>query len=143
MHKANTKTTELRIDVVALLWKKHYQKLLNWQAVRGVEAMEQKNYELAKTLKQELSGVVNLVDFRVFGSMARGDEGEYSDMDVFLEVESISKELKEKIFNIVWEVGFKHFVFISPLIFTRDEVEKSPLRLSPVVRNIMDEGVVV
>ena len=105
--------------------------------------MEQKNYELAKNLKQKLSGIVHLIDFRVFGSMARGDENEYSDMDVFLEVESISKELKEKIFDIVWEVGFEHFIFISPLIFTRDEVEKSPLKVSPIVRNIMEEGVIV
>lgn len=107
------------------------------------EMMEQKNYELAKKLKQKLSGIVHLIDFRVFGSRARGDEDEYSDMDVFLEVESISKELKEKIFDIVWEVGFEHFIFISPLIFTRDEVEESPLKVSPVVRNIIEEGVIV
>lgn len=105
--------------------------------------MEQKNYELAKNLKEKLSEVVCLVDFRVFGSRARDDEDEYSDMDVFLEVESLDKELKEKILDIVWEVGFEHFIFISPLIFTRDEVEKSPLKASPIVRNIAEEGVMV
>ena len=105
--------------------------------------MEQKKYELAKMLKQELSSVVHLVDFKVFGSMVRGDEDEYSDMDVFLEVESISKEVKKKIFDIVWEVGFEHLIFISPLIFTRDEIEKSPLKLSPVVKNIMNEGLTI
>lgn len=105
--------------------------------------MEQKDYEIAKKLKEKLSGVVHLIDFRVFGSKTRGDENEYSDMDVFLEVESLNKELKEKIFNIVWEVGFEHFIYISPLIFTKDEIEKSPLKASSIVRNIIEEGIIV
>ncbi len=105
--------------------------------------MEARDYEIAKKLKERLSEVVQLVSFRVFGSRARGDEDEYSDMDVFLEVESLNKELKEKIHDIVWEVGFENFIVISPLIFTRHEIEQSPLRASPIVRNIVEEGVIV
>ncbi|HLA47881.1 MAG TPA: nucleotidyltransferase domain-containing protein, partial [Nitrospinota bacterium] len=63
------------------------------------------------------------------------------DMDVFIEVESINKVLKELILDTVWEVGFKNFIVISPLIFTRDEIERSALRSSPIVRNIVEEGV--
>ncbi|MBU2444720.1 MAG: nucleotidyltransferase domain-containing protein [Bacteroidetes bacterium] len=103
--------------------------------------MEQKDYEIAKELKERLSEAVQLIDFRIFGSRARGDSQEYSDMDIFLEVESLNRELKEKIFNIVWEVGFEHFIFISPLIFTRNEIEKSPLKVSSIVKNIVTEGV--
>ncbi len=103
--------------------------------------MKQKDLEIAKTLKEKLSNVVQIIDFRVFGSRARGDEDEYSDMDVFLEVESLNKALKEKISNIVWEVGFEHFIVISTLIFTRDEIEKSPLKASPILKNIVEEGV--
>jgi len=102
-----------------------------------------KDYEIAKKLKERLSEIVQLIDFRVFGSRARGDADEYSDMDVFLEVESLNKELKEKIREIVWEVGFENFIVISPLIFTKDEIEESPLRVSPVVKNIIEEGVIV
>ena len=102
-----------------------------------------KDYEIAKKLKERLSEIVQLIDFRVFGSRARGDADEYSDMDVFLEVESFNKELKEKIREIVWEVGFENFIVISPLIFTKDEIEESPLRVAPVVKNIIEEGVIV
>ncbi len=105
--------------------------------------MKPKDYEIAKKLKERLSEVVQLIDFRVFGSRARGDEDEYSDMDIFLEVESLNKELEEKISDIAWEVGFENFIFISPLIFTKDEIENSPLRSSPIVRNIKEEGVVM
>ncbi|MBI4824310.1 MAG: nucleotidyltransferase domain-containing protein [Nitrospirae bacterium] len=105
--------------------------------------MRQKDLEIAKRLKERLSEAVYLIDFRVFGSRARGDEDEYSDMDVFIEVKSLDRELKEKILDIVWEVGFEHFIVISPLIFTKDEIENSPLKVSPIVRNIVEEGVVV
>ena len=102
-----------------------------------------KDRQIAEALKKRLSAVVKLVDFRVFGSRIKGGADEYSDMDVFLEVESLNKELKEKIREIVWEVGFENFIVISPLIFTKDEIEESPLRVSPVVKNIIEEGVIV
>lgn len=103
--------------------------------------MKPKDYEIANKLKERLSAVVNLIDFRVFGSRARGDADDLSDMDVFLEVESLNKELKERISDIVWEVGFESFVVISPLIFTKDEIENSPIRSSPIVKNISKEGI--
>lgn len=105
--------------------------------------MKPRDYEIAKELKERLSEVIELIDFRVFGSRARGDEDGYSDMDVFIEVESINKELKEIIRNVVWEVGFEYSIYISPLIFTRYEIEDSPLRASPIVKNINEEGVKV
>ncbi len=103
--------------------------------------MTQKDYEIAKKLKERLSEVVQLIDFKVFGSRARGKADEYSDMDIFIEVETLNKELKQKILDMAWEVGFEHFVFISPLIFTRYEIEESPLRASPIIESISEEGV--
>lgn len=105
--------------------------------------MEARDYEIAKKLKMRLSEVVQLVDFRVFGSRARGDAGKYSDIDVFIEVEYLDRELKRKIREIVWEIGFENSVYISSLIFTRYEIEDSPLKVSPIVKNIRKEGVFV
>lgn len=105
--------------------------------------MKTKDYEIANELKERLSKVVHLIDFRIFGSRARGDEGEYSDMDVFIELEYLDSQTKEKIRDIVWETGFENSLYISPLIFTRHEIEKSPLKASPILKNINEEGVKV
>lgn len=98
---------------------------------------------IATKLKQRLATVVTLVDFRIFGSRARGDADEYSDMDVFVEVGQLDKSLKERILDAAWEVGLDNHMVISPLIFSRDEIENSPLRSSPIIKAIIAEGVFV
>ncbi|MGQ3683464.1 MAG: nucleotidyltransferase domain-containing protein [Candidatus Loosdrechtia sp.] len=103
--------------------------------------MKENDLKVARELKKRLSEIVQLVDFRVFGSRARGEADEYSDMDVFIEVENMDKECENKKDDIVWEVGFENSVYISPLIFTRYEIEVSPLRVSPIVKNIEREGI--
>jgi uncharacterized protein len=105
--------------------------------------MTEHDRTIASQLKKRLATVVTLVDFRVFGSRARGDADEYSDMDVFVEVGQLDKYLKESILDIVWEVGFDNYMVISPLIFSRDELKNSPLRSSPIVKAIIAEGVFV
>jgi predicted nucleotidyltransferase len=101
------------------------------------------DYTIARDLKLRLASAVSLVDFRVFGSRARGDSDEYSDMDVFIEVDQLNRSLKERIMDIAWEVGFENFMVIAPLIFSRDELENSPLRSSSIVKAITAEGVAV
>jgi len=102
--------------------------------------MNDRDRGVALELKNRLAGLVKLVDFSVFGSRARGNAMEDSDMDVFIEVENMDKDLKKRVQDAAWEVGFENFMVISPLIFTRDELENSPLRSSPIVRVIKEEG---
>lgn len=109
-------------------------------SVKG-ENMPARDSEIAKELKQRLLTKVRIVDFRLFGSRARGDASEYSDMDVFLEVEELDAEIKNEIMDVMWEVGFDHGIVIAPLIFTRNEIEKTALRSSQIVKNILEEGV--
>lgn len=103
--------------------------------------MNPKDYLIAKELKKKLSNVVPVRSLIVFGSRSKGTSDEYSDMDVSIVVASLGEETKENIYDIVWEVGFENFIVISPLIFTTDEFENSPLRSAPIVKNIMNEGV--
>jgi len=105
--------------------------------------MTANDLKVALELKQRLAKQAKLVDFRVFGSRARGDADETSDMDVFVEVESLTPEVKERIHELTWEVGFKHFMVISALVVSRYELEKTALRSSPIIRNIAREGVAV
>lgn len=106
-------------------------------------AMNEKDRMIARELKQRLIPVVDVVDIRVYGSRARGTAQEHADLDVFVEVETIDKKTKDRIADIAWEVGLHHLIHISPLVFSRDDIEKSPQRSSPIVRTIQREGISV
>lgn len=106
--------------------------------------MYDQDKEMAEDLKQRLSDRgIPVVDFMVFGSRAREDAVEFSDMNIFIEVEDLSKEIKMKILDAVMEVVFEHSIYISPIIFTRAEIEESDLGGSPIIANIYQEGVKV
>ncbi len=106
-------------------------------------ALLDKDHSIAWQLKAKIETIAKLVDFRVFGSRARGDADEYSDLDVFIEFEAVDRELEERVSDIAWELGLENRLVISPLIFSRSEVEESPLRISSIVKAILAEGVSV
>jgi hypothetical protein len=62
-------------------------------------------------------------------------------MDVFVEVEKNNDTITTQVRRLAWKVGFYHYITIVPLLFTRDQLENSPLRAAPIVQNIMKEGV--
>jgi len=103
--------------------------------------MKEHDYKILCELKKRLSEKIILLDIRLFGSRSREDADEFSDFDVFIETETLDREIKEIIKNIAWEVGIENRAVISPLIFSRYELTDSPLRYSPVVQNIMNEGI--
>jgi len=105
--------------------------------------ISQKDLQTARKLKERVSKMTPLIDFRLFGSRARGDADEYSDMDIFMEFETVDKELKNRIKNAAFELSLETGIVVTTLLFSRYEIEESPLRSSPIIRVIMDEGVPV
>jgi predicted nucleotidyltransferase len=104
------------------------------------EFLEDFDYIIAQRLKRRLSSKIPVIDMRVFGSRARGDSEKDSDMDVFIEIERYTRETEEFIRDMAWETGLEYLVHISPLIFSKDDIEHSPLRSSPILSNVMEEG---
>ena len=105
--------------------------------------MTQNDFQIAKKLKDRISIITPLIDFRLFGSRARGDADEYSDMDIFMEFETIDRALRNRFKNASWEMTMETGIIVTTLLFSRHEIEDSPLRSSPIIRVIMEEGVPV
>jgi len=105
--------------------------------------MTERDALIARTLRLRLQNAVPLVELRVYGSRARGDGDEWSDLDVFVEVEESSTEILDLIADTAWELSLEHLVHVSPIVYTRHQLEATPQRSSPLVRNVMREGVTV
>jgi predicted nucleotidyltransferase len=80
-------------------------------------------------------------DVWAFGSRARGDATWESDLDVCVVVDQLTSEDRYTLWNIAWEIGFEQDMLISAVPFSKDEFEHGPCSESPLVLNILREGI--
>ena len=106
--------------------------------------------ELAEMTREIVSLYENvygedLVDVYLYGSYARGDYSDQSDVDFVAIVHGDRRSLQEKL-RTVWdvssEIGQNYSVVISPTVIPYDEFETWRTRL-PYYQNIITEGLQV
>jgi len=103
--------------------------------------MASSDRQTALEFKQRVLALVPILEFCVFGSRARGDTTPESDLDVFLVVDHIDIDLRERIPEVAWEVGFENDVVLSTFVVTVDQLEHGPMGISPIVRKIEEKGI--
>ncbi len=103
----------------------------------------EKSLKLAKKVKQMLieSGI-SPIKTVMFGSRARGDAGPQSDLDLFVIVEKRTPEIRKKISNCAWKVGFDAEVIIQTVVMTNDQLD-GPEGSSLLISDVNAEGVPV
>lgn len=78
----------------------------------------------------------------LFGSKARGDDDEESDIDLLLLTSRpISWSERKAINDALYEIQVKHSTIISPLIATVADWNEGPFAVLPIRREISDQGV--
>jgi len=97
----------------------------------------------APEFRRRVAAVVRVRQVWVFGSRARGDAEQDADLDVFVEVEDVSPEQRQRISDLAWEVGSARDLVISTTVSTRAHLEEGPIGASPLVLNVRREGVPV
>lgn len=94
-------------------------------------------------LRSRLETIVPVLDLRVFGSRSRGDAGEDSDLDVFVQLETLDRPLREKIHDLAWEIGFEYDRVISTFVVTETQIREGAVGASPLLAKVLEEGIVV
>jgi predicted nucleotidyltransferase len=87
--------------------------------------------------------VDRLSDVRLYGSYARGDQNDCSDIDVMILLDMDRVEARKhlgQICEIAFEVDAGHGVIISPLVRSKHDYERLK-KLPGLYSNIMREGV--
>lgn len=104
-------------------------------------------HEAARLFKrlaqQALPG--RILDVRIFGSMARGDDGPDSDLDLLFLVDERDMVLEDEIFRLLYQVyeAFDYPFVISPRIMSAAHFNELLTLERAFARNVLAEGVAV
>jgi predicted nucleotidyltransferase len=105
--------------------------------------LSNRDKQIVHAFKRRLEEFVNIVDLRVFGSRARGDNDPDSDLDIFIVVEDLTPDLRRSISEIAWEIGFEHDQVISTTVTTSYNLEHGAMGANPLIFSIDREGIPV
>lgn len=98
-----------------------------------------------KELKQSLENLLGPHAFRMvlFGSRARGDYSDESDVDVAILVRRLTREMKHRILDKVAEIELEYLLPISVLVFSEDEFDHLKYRERRIAIDIEREGILL
>lgn len=95
--------------------------------------------ELKETLKGMLGD--SLKGLFLYGSRARGDYDEDSDIDIAIIVDGLTQELKTEIINKIVEIETRHFIPLSTLVMSKEDFEFLKKRERRIALDIEKEGI--
>ena len=99
--------------------------------------------ETLKELKESLKTFLGdrLLTMTLFGSIARGDDTDESDIDVAIVIRGLTRELKHQILDRVAEIELHHFMPVSALVLSEDEFIRLKKRERRIALDIEEEGI--
>ncbi len=106
--------------------------------------METRDREIVKRFRHLLESRVKPYRVIVFGSRARGEASEDSDLDVLVILpDAVDWETRLFISRCAWEAGFEEGILITPVVMSRQEAEESPERSSLLMEAVRREGIAI
>jgi len=77
----------------------------------------------------------------LYGSKARGDYDEDSDVDLAIIIDTITKSIKDNIVKAVIEIETEYLTVISPLLLTRVQFEELKRKERRIALDIESDGI--
>ena len=104
--------------------------------------MEQFIYKIVKELKKKISDKYELHEMRVFGSSVHGERRIDSDIDVFVHLPQVNRQIEENLFDIAYDLELKYDCLIDLIVFSDDSIRERYAR-APIYQKVLAEGTVV
>ena len=97
--------------------------------------MNKKASLIAREFKKSAENRHHNTEIKLFGSSARGDSTDISDIDIMVRLPEVNREIEEDLFNIAYELELKFDCLIDVIAFPENMD-----RDIPIYANIEKEG---
>ena len=104
--------------------------------------------QLTRTERQILAELVDSIrrdfgasEILLYGSAARGELQEGSDIDLMVVLPEVNWDIEKRLASRCFQSELRCGRVISTVCFTREELDHSPLRVSPLVLRVRKEGI--
>lgn len=99
--------------------------------------------EISKKFAERIHTLVPDAKVLLYGSTARGEMDEFSDIDIYVEVPDTcdAESIKLQVSDFAWEIGFEHERIIQAVVYRKSDVWDTPRRSSPFIKAIYSEGI--
>jgi predicted nucleotidyltransferase len=104
--------------------------------------MSQTIEEILKELKKQITNKYDISEMRLFGSSARGDRRVDSDIDVFIILPKINRQIEEDLFDIAYDLELKYDCLIDLIVFSEDTM-KGHYSTSSIYLKAVEEGAII
>lgn len=99
--------------------------------------------EILEEIKKELIALVGdrLLRIVLFGSRARGDHSDHSDVDLAIVIRGLTRDLKHRVLEKVAEIELKHLMPVSAFVVSEEEFNRLKERERRIALDIESEGI--
>ena len=104
--------------------------------------MDEHTIMIVNEFKEMVSAKYPLVEMRVFGSTARGEQTPESDIDVFIHVPVVNREIEEAVFDIAYDLELKYDCLLDVIVLSNENL--TDFHAKPMIyRDMIEEGITV
>ena len=84
------------------------------------------------------------VELRIFGSVARGDYHEHSDVDILVVLPvPVNNSIEEQVFDMAYDIELEYGLVIGTIVYSKDFWYSDRAAAMPLYKNIQREGLFV
>jgi hypothetical protein len=112
-------------------------------AMAGLEHLTKEERKAVADIKRRVLMLVGdrLKGFSIFGSKARGDYDDESDLDLAILVDELSQKEKREIIDAIVDFEVRYLVVVSPLILSTASFDGLKTRERRIAMDIEVEGI--
>ena len=94
--------------------------------------------QIINQFKLSVEDKYNVITMKLFGSIARGDNTENSDIDIMVKLPIVNRKIEEDLYNIAYELELEYDCLIDVIVLP-DNIGNN----IPIYANIEKEGVLI